>query len=516
MGKSLYNLIIGIAGPYGSGSTALTEEFKRVIIDWPGSQVEIIHAATLIESSYPHITGKQIRVEEFQQAKMREVRQRAGTDLRKIDLGLIGEIISTEIFRRGRELEENGNLNDVGTIIFVIDSLKNSHDVEALKRIYSDEFYLIYICADEKTRWHRMRYYKGWPEEEKKNFQELDQIDSDEKLYRPDAGEAGQQVRKLSSLADYYIVNNGNRDQLKNNGSRFLELLFGNGNQPTFHERAMHLSFSASNTSQCLSRQVGAAIFDVNGNILGIGRNDVPKANGGLYSAEVANDNRCCLVGDRRCINDINKEERFRKLSEDICRKFPLQNIKEEIYNFIRKSEFREATEYCRAVHAEMEAILSMARSGAGSTIGATMYVTTQPCHNCTKHILCAGIRKVFYIEPYPKSLAEELHSDAILLNPTPGEESEDKLSFVLYQGIAPRRFHDFFMAVDERKDLNGKMISRSKQEKAELPRFSKRLVRRSRLVVDCPDSVTFQEMQVVNKMGEKIKGTAEAMAKGV
>ena len=44
--------------------------------------------------------------------------------------------------------------------------------------------------------------------------------------------------------------------------------------------------------------------------------------------------------------------------------------------------------------HAEMEALLSCARSGV-STRGATLYSTTFPCHNCAKHIIAAGVARV-------------------------------------------------------------------------------------------------------------------------
>ena len=58
-------------------------------------------------------------------------------------------------------------------------------------------------------------------------------------------------------------------------------------------------------------------------------------------------------------------------------------------------------------VHAEMEALLSCARSGV-SPVGGTLYSTTFPCHNCAKHIVAAGLRRVVYVEPYPKSRAVE------------------------------------------------------------------------------------------------------------
>lgn len=45
-------------------------------------------------------------------------------------------------------------------------------------------------------------------------------------------------------------------------------------------------------------------------------------------------------------------------------------------------------------IHAEMNAILHCARLGR-STVGATLVVTTLPCHNCAKMIVQAGIVEV-------------------------------------------------------------------------------------------------------------------------
>src|SRR5690606_6216358 len=69
--------------------------------------------------------------------------------------------------------------------------------------------------------------------------------------------------------------------------------------------------------------------------------------------------------------------------------------------------------EFSRSIHAEMDAILSASREGI-STVGCDLYVTTYPCHSCARHLVAAGIRRVYYVEPYIKSLALELHSDAI------------------------------------------------------------------------------------------------------
>jgi hypothetical protein len=50
-------------------------------------------------------------------------------------------------------------------------------------------------------------------------------------------------------------------------------------------------------------------------------------------------------------------------------------------------------------------------------------------------------------VEPYPKSLARELHSDAIVLahESEPVEEDEWKVHFEPFVGIGPRRFLDLF-----------------------------------------------------------------------
>ncbi|MGL4394563.1 MAG: deoxycytidylate deaminase [Brevinema sp.] len=54
-------------------------------------------------------------------------------------------------------------------------------------------------------------------------------------------------------------------------------------------------------------------------------------------------------------------------------------------------------------IHAEMNAILWAARSGIPIE-GSTIYVTLQPCHNCTKACAGAGITRIVYKEAYDKS----------------------------------------------------------------------------------------------------------------
>lgn len=64
--------------------------------------------------------------------------------------------------------------------------------------------------------------------------------------------------------------------------------------------------------------------------------------------------------------------------------------------------------ELCRGIHAEQNAIIQAARYGV-SIEGATLYCTTQPCTQCTKMLINAGIAEIVYAEGYPDDLAREL-----------------------------------------------------------------------------------------------------------
>lgn len=68
--------------------------------------------------------------------------------------------------------------------------------------------------------------------------------------------------------------------------------------------------------------------------------------------------------------------------------------------------------ELCRGIHAEQNAIVQAALHGI-KIDGATLYSTTQPCVQCTKMLMNAGIVDIVFAEPYPDPLAEELLDEA-------------------------------------------------------------------------------------------------------
>lgn len=59
-------------------------------------------------------------------------------------------------------------------------------------------------------------------------------------------------------------------------------------------------------------------------------------------------------------------------------------------------------------IHAEMNAIIWAARKGI-SIEGATIYVTLEPCSECSKNVIASGIKRIVYDKAY-----EHTHSAVI------------------------------------------------------------------------------------------------------
>lgn len=108
--------------------------------------------------------------------------------------------------------------------------------------------------------------------------------------------------------------------------------------------------------SKCVRRGVGAVIVSAEGDLLSEGYNGMFKGGGNL-------------CGDGKCDR------------EGLC-------------------SGKEMDVGC--IHAELNAILHCARLGR-STVGASMVLTTLPCHNCAKMIVQSGIVEVLVLRgSYP------------------------------------------------------------------------------------------------------------------
>ena len=217
----------------------------------------------------------------------------------------------------------------------------------------------------------------------------------------------------------------------------------------------MFVAKSAALRTLDLSRQVGAAIFTSEGEIAAMGSNEVPRAKGGTYWCDDPNE-----FDDRDYVREHDSNDRRkRELLSEIAK--ALGRDPEEVLKIpaISASQFLDALEYGRIIHAEMSAICDAARLGR-SINGTTLYTTTFPCHMCAKHIVASGIAKVLFLEPYPKSLTSNLHGDAVKIEGADRgrHQSYPSVEFSHFHGVTHRRYRELFER-GRRKDANGEFV---------------------------------------------------------
>ena len=335
---------------------------------------------------------------------------------------------------------------------YIVNSLKRPEEAEWLRQIYPDGFILIGVFESEEDR--------------KKNLCGVSEEDMPlgkaDLLIADDHNQAnekhGQRVVKTFHLADFFLhLKRESADRLRCDIKRLVALWFGQPHTtPTFDEYAMYMAFAASLRTADLSRQVGAVVSKFN-EILSTGANECPKAGGGLYWPLRSGD---CIEDEPSGRDFVRGEDSNKKAVSAIVNEILMaigdvvKSSKNQDYdldktllrNRLEKSTIGDFTELGRVVHAEMEAILACARNNV-STRDATLFCTTFPCHNCAKHIVAAGIKRVVYIEPYAKSRAFEFHTDSIL-SADPGQvrgQDEETVFFEPFVGVGPRRYLDLF-----------------------------------------------------------------------
>lgn len=71
-----------------------------------------------------------------------------------------------------------------------------------------------------------------------------------------------------------------------------------------------------------------------------------------------------------------------------------------------------ENQELCRGLHAEQNAIIQAALHGV-PIVGSSLYSTHKPCVLCSKMVINAGIKEIFFLEGYPGELADKLLKEA-------------------------------------------------------------------------------------------------------
>lgn len=441
-------LVIALCGPIGVPLHEVATDLRRMLTEEYGYHCEDVRLSRLIQE---YSSGVVLQPE-FERIQYLIAQ---GNDLRgKHGASVLADLAIREIARsRQRRQAAETDPHKGARVCHIVDSIKNPEELDALRLLYREVFFCVGVFASTAYREAALTR-KGMTSAQ---VHTLIDKDSGEEISH------GQSVRKTFPRADYFVsADQENRDAIRKELMRFLTVVFGNEvTTPTADESAMFHAASASQSSACLSRQVGAALTDARGEVLAVGWNEVPAFGGGSYPRG-ATDNRCAKWQEK-CHNDHEK----RQISEQLAAKLVAEELVEEsnqqrLVELILGSRVGQLIEFSRAIHAEMHAILAALRQCGQRVTGGRLYCTTYPCHSCARHIIAAGISTVFFIEPYPKSLAMVLHSDAVSDH---GTDAHEKVQILPYQGVSPSRYLELFsMEGRPRKDSAGNLIRLEKR----------------------------------------------------
>lgn len=424
-------LVIGIVSTVGTNSY----EIKTCIIDclnkfhYKSNLIKVSkHVLSKFVANLPDFSGDEYKRISFFMDKGNEIREKTQ------DAAILMKGVAAYIFDNYRM--DNEDEGPQPRNAYIIDSIKHPDEVEFLRNTYGEGFHLIGISDTYERRKKYLVERKGLSEE---NALIILDRDNNEKEKN------GQHTGDVYQQADYFISAGDGPAETQAHIFRLLDLLFGNPFiTPTFEEYAMFRAYVASLRSADLSRQIGVVVTKDN-EILAEGVNDCPRAFGGLYwPIYNAKDGKYVDEIDGRDYKfkegyDSNKIQQ-QKIITNILRELDCPDTDENVAK-IKSTGIGALTEFGRVVHGEMEALMMCARNGI-STKSCSMYMTIFPCHNCAKHIIAAGIKKVVYIEPYPKSKALEFYTNEISQNE---QDSEKKVIFIPFKGVGPHRFIDLF-----------------------------------------------------------------------
>jgi len=186
--------------------------------------------------------------------------------------------------------------------------------------------------------------------------------------------------------------------------------------------------------SKCIRAKVGAVIAK-EGRIISVGYNGTPTG----YSKKIKEICNCCggtgyefkyecaccfgkgyiivpykydcekeqeVLVSKCCGAELIENKEEKKVFCSKCRKkvgiIDFANDNSDNYRLVGDFEIKKElkTNHDIVIHAELNAILFCAKNGL-PTKNTTLYVTLSPCHNCAKHIIQAGIKRVVYKEEY-------------------------------------------------------------------------------------------------------------------
>jgi len=340
---------------------------------------------------------------------------------------------------------------------FIIDSLRNIYEIEFFKHKYS-AFFLFSILANETYRKERIlnNFKLGLSEYEKIKKFETDT----------------QKINECIGRGDIFINNDFNspyKDKLYYQLLKYIAIIRKPGLfTPTTDERFMQVALTARYNSGCISRQVGAVVVGDDGYIRGFGWNDVPEnhipctyrtlnellsCNDEIMFSEYERSEKFIKFVENNykiknpdmpfCFKDIQNKKELEKQKTEIIKDKDLDFTKKDINKILNKIKCKNPTRE-RALHAEENAFLQIAKIGGISVRNGTLYTTDSPCQLCSKKSMQLKIKRIVYIDAYP---------DISTTHTLKSGPKEEQPKFEIFKGASRKAYFKLYTPIIGKKE---------------------------------------------------------------
>jgi dCMP deaminase len=339
---------------------------------------------------------------------------------------------------------------DKGSPIYiVVDALRHPYEIRYLRERISS-FYTVAVSTTDHDRRQRLHSLQLTSAE----VARLDETEYPDRIAGADnyLDLIKQNIQACLELADVYISNTGIDDQsrieLTRQLVRYVSLMQHPGLvTPTAVERRMQAALTAKANSGCISRQVGAVVTDEHYSIKAMGWNDVPQGQVPCVLRNVSH-----LMQGNFDLDAYSEYEKSNATFKGIVLNTYGTESNNESYlgrnlSYCFKSAYNQQTEvknqvHTRSLHAEENAFLQIAKYGGQSIAGGFLFTTASPCELCAKKAFQLGIRKIYYIDPYPG-----IASTHVLASGSIRPETH------LFDGAIGAAYHDLYQPIMSFKD---------------------------------------------------------------
>lgn len=353
---------------------------------------------------------------------------------------------------------------------FVVDALRHPYEILYLRENLH-RFYAVAVTTDSDSRKSRLTAALNYGKKE------IDALDAKEYPGEQKPALAGydkftsQDIQACINACDIHLSNPGawaptpDTRGLAATVCKYVALMQHPGLvMPTPEERCMQSAYAARLNSGCISRQVGAVVTDARMMVKGIGWNDA--ARGQVPCALRYSRDAYRRTGDTAAFSRYElQDDSFREeLRRDRLVSRGVEQLDgrhvtycfRSVYNAMREDKNQVHT---RALHAEENAFLQIAKAGGQGIEGGCLFTTSSPCELCAKKAYQLGLRKIFYIDPYPGIAADHVLG-----------VGDAPPILELFTGVIGSAYHDLYAPIMPYKDELKILLVAPGERQAELP----------------------------------------------